>query len=241
MNTGRGPGPADRDLTVEHSTGRAPGDGAAVLRGIYDPLCGWCYAAAPLLEAARGLRGLALQLHGGGMLAGDNRRLITPQWRDHVMPHDRRIAQLTGQPFSDAYFEGLLRENGGILDSAPPITAVLAAEQTAGRGLDLLLRLQRAHYVEGRRISDDTVLRELAVDIGLPATDFAQASEALAGPATQAHIVTSRQLLAHVGGHGFPTFILAHGTGRLERLDIEAWLGRPRDAWRAHLKALIDS
>ena len=36
-------------------------DAAPVLHAIYDPLCGWCYAAAPLLAAAREVPGLALQ------------------------------------------------------------------------------------------------------------------------------------------------------------------------------------
>ena len=83
---------------------------ATTLHCIFDPLCGWCYAAAPLVEAAREVPGLRVELHGGGMMTGANRRAITPQWRDYVLPHDRRIAELTGQPFGEAYFEGLLRD-----------------------------------------------------------------------------------------------------------------------------------
>ena len=64
------------------------------LHYIFDPLCGWCYAAAPLVQSAREVPGLTLALHGGGMLAGANRRAITPQWREYVMPHDRRIVIL---------------------------------------------------------------------------------------------------------------------------------------------------
>lgn len=140
---------------------------AATLHYIFDPLCGWCYAAAPLLQAASTLPGLAIALHGGGMLAGSNRRPVTPQWRAHVLPHDQRIAALSGQPFGDAYFDGLLRDSGAVLDSAPPTTAILAAEALAGRGLQMLARQQRAHYVEGRRIADASVLQALAADIGL--------------------------------------------------------------------------
>lgn len=42
----------------------------ATLHYIFDPLCGWCYGAAPLVEAARTVPGLAVAFHGGGMLAG---------------------------------------------------------------------------------------------------------------------------------------------------------------------------
>ncbi|MGL6011675.1 MAG: DsbA family protein, partial [Shewanella oncorhynchi] len=39
------------------------------LHAIIDPLCGWCYAAAPLLDAAA-KAGFTIKLHGGGMLTG---------------------------------------------------------------------------------------------------------------------------------------------------------------------------
>lgn len=32
----------------------------ATLHYIFDPLCGWCYGAAPLVEAARTVPGLAV-------------------------------------------------------------------------------------------------------------------------------------------------------------------------------------
>ena len=127
-----------------------------VLHYIYDPLCGWCYGAKPLIDAARGI--VPVVAHGGGMMTGAQRRPVSAQLRDYVMPHDQRIAEYTGQPFGEAYFEGLLRDTTAVFDSAPPITAVLAAEQLGGRGLELLGRLQTAHYVEGRRISDKDVL-----------------------------------------------------------------------------------
>ena len=141
-----------------------------ILHYIYDPLCGWCYGAAPLVEAARAVPGLAIALHGGGMMAGSNRQPVTDALRRYVMPHDERIAGLSGQPFGADYFDGLLRDGGAVFDSEPPTTAILAAENLAGRGLDLLKRIQRAHYVEGRRIADPAVLRELAAEIGLTPT-----------------------------------------------------------------------
>jgi putative protein-disulfide isomerase len=204
------------------------------LHYVFDPLCGWCYAAAPLVQAARAVPGLTIALHGGGMMTGPNRRTITPQWRDYAMPHDRRIAQLTGQPFGEAYFEGLLRDTTAVMDSEPPTTAILAAEALGGRGLDLLQRLQRAHYVEGLRIADAAVLRKLATDIGLDGPAFAAAVDAHAGEPSREHFAASRALLARMGGSGFPSFALARGDGRLERIDAGPWLGRS-EAWQQHL------
>ena len=170
-------------------------------------------------------------------MAGAARRAVTPELRQFVMTHDRRIAQASGQPFGQGYFEGLLRDHGAVLDSAPPITAVLAADELAGAGLDMLARLQQAHYVEGRRIAELAVLRELAVELGLDAEAFGSAYERVQGVATQAHIEQSRALLARIGGHGFPTFALEQG-GQFTTVDIGPYLGQP-DTWRTWLTQLV--
>mgnify|MGYP000541257890 CR=1 FL=1 len=39
-----------------------------VLHYIYDPLCGWCYGAKPLIDAARGI--VPVVAHGGGINLG---------------------------------------------------------------------------------------------------------------------------------------------------------------------------
>lgn len=201
------------------------------LHYIHDPLCGWCYGAAPLVRAARGM--VRVRAHGGGMMAGTARRAVTSELRQFVVSHDRRIAQASGQPFGPGYIEGLLRDPGAVLDSAPPITAMLAADELAGAGLDMLARLQQAHYVEGRRIAEFTVLEDLAAQLGLDVAVFRGAYDQLQGAATQAHIEQSRALLARIGGHGFPTFALERD-GRFTIVDIGPYLGQP-EAWCAWL------
>jgi len=209
------------------------------LHYIFDPLCGWCYGAAPLVDAARGVAGLRVTPHGGGMMTGSNRQPVTDALRRYVMAHDERIASMTGQVFGKGYFDGLLRDTGAVFDSEPPTTAILAAEQVAGRGLDLLKRLQRAHYEEGRRIADPAVLKELAREIGLDGAAFDAAYDAAQGADTAAHIAASRRLLAQVGGSGFPTLVLEqHGAYTL--LEPGRYLGRP-EQWQADLRNRIQA
>ncbi len=214
------------------------GTGAALLHYVYDPLCGWCYGAAPLVHAASELAGL--RLHGGGMFAGAARRPVTPELRAYVGPHDRRIAELSGQPFGSAYTDGLLKDPDAMLDSEPPITAVLAATELAGAhaALALLERTQRAHYMEGRRIAEPGVLRSLAIELGLDGPAFDAAYQRQAGPATQAHLQASRQLLQQSGGQGFPTLLLQTADGRMRRLDIGRFHGQ-RLAWLAYLRQAL--
>ncbi|MEO7100384.1 MAG: DsbA family protein [Luteolibacter sp.] len=202
----------------------------STLHYIYDPLCGWCYGAAPLVKAAREI--VTVRAHAGGMMTGSRRQAVTPQLREFVMQHDQRVAQLTGQPFGEAYVNGLLRDPQAVFDSEPPIAAMLAAEQLGGRCLDMIARLQDAHYVEGRRIADRAVLIEVAQTIGLDRDEFAAALDRQTGNGVQAHIRATRQFMEQIGAHGFPTFALEEN-GTIRIVDIASYMGQPQNlqAW----------
>ena len=196
------------------------------LHYLYDPLCGWCYAAAPLIKAAREI--VTVRPRGGGMMTGARRQRVTPQLREFVQSHDERIAQLSGQHFGTGYRDGLLRDTDAVLDSAPPTAAMLAAEAIAGRGLEMLAQLQIGHYVDGRRIADRAVLIEVATTLGFAPAVFADALDRQSGAAVSAHIDETRAFMARVGARGFPSLVL-ETNGRMQTVDFAAYLGRPND------------
>ncbi|MGK7245170.1 DsbA family protein [Buttiauxella agrestis] len=204
------------------------------LHYIFDPLCGWCYGVAPLVKAARAVKGLSIALHGDGMMVGNHRRTIDAQWRGHVIEHDARIAAMTGQPFGDAYINGLLLDTTAVMDSAPPTCAILAAQKLAGRGLDMLHLIQVAHYQHGKRVADLPVLEALALELGLSAPPFSAEMQAIDGEILNQHIAESRALLAQLGGRGFPTFALENNVGQLQVLDAGHYLGDV-PAWQGML------
>ncbi len=207
----------------------------STLHYFYDPLCGWCYGAAPLVQAAA--EQVRMQAHGGGLMAGAARKAVTAELRAFVVGHDQKIARLSGQPFGPGYTDGLLKDHGAVLDSSPPITAILATEAVGGSGLQMLERLQQAHYVQGRRIADEAVLRSVAAELGLDAAAFGQAFDRLRGPATEAHIQHSRALMAQLGARGFPSFALER-EGQFTLLDAAPYLGQPA-RWSAWLSGMI--
>jgi putative protein-disulfide isomerase len=210
---------------------------SATLHYIFDPLCGWCYGAAPLVRAAREVDGLEIVPHGGGMFSGVNVQHVSDALRNYVMQHDARIAKMTGQTFGQAYFDVLLRDHSAVLDSDPPIAAILAAEALARRGLDMLAHIQTAHYIEGRRVADRAVLVALATDIGLDEAAFVQQLDAIGPQAITDHTRASNALLQRVGGGGYPTFALEHD-GRIEQLSASPYLGKPA-AWQALLASRL--
>ena len=198
----------------------------ATLHYIYDPLCGWCYGAAPLVKAAREI--LPVIPHGGGMMTGAHRQPVTAQLREYVQPHDLRIAQLSGQPFGEGYRNGLLGDTTAVFDSEPPTAAMLAAEELSGRGLDMLAQLQIAHYVEGLRIADRGVLIQVAASLGLDGERFAVALDRQLGEAVQAHIQNTRAFMDQMGVQGFPSFLL-ETAGTFKRLEVGSYIGRAQD------------
>ena len=192
-----------------------------ILHYIYDPLCGWCYAAEPLVKAAAE-GGVPIVLHGGGLW--DPAVHATEAKRRSMRETDARIAGLTGQPFGEAYLHGLLVEPASLWWSRPTIAAVLAAESLeAGQGLAMIAAIQRAHYVEGRRVVADAVLAQAACAIGLGPSRFAPA---LRAAPVDAHIQATRRLMRSHGLQGFPSFLLARDD-QMERVAHEACYGRP--------------
>ncbi|MBB6584838.1 DsbA family protein [Ralstonia solanacearum] len=199
----------------------------ATLHYLYDPFCGWCYASAPVISAIQSLPGLTIQAHGLGMLSGEHTRWMAPDWRDFVRPHEQRIHALSGQPFGAAYTEGVQERTDVRLDSSPPIAAMLAAESLAGRGIEMLKRLQVAYYQEGRSIAETPVILELAAEIGLDTTAFAKVFDTVSREQVKAHLETTQDLLHRLQVRGVPAFALDRA-GALHLLPFNHYLNRPQ-------------
>ena len=176
------------------------------LHYINDPLCGWCYAAEPLVEAAAA-SGVRVVLHGGGLWEPATH--ASPSKRVNMRDNDARIARLTRQRFGTPYLEGTLFDPVTVWWSRPTIAAVQAAEMTRpGLGLPMMAAVQRAHYLEGRRVVEPDVLISLAVDVGL---NFERFTEICTAFPVDAHIRKTHELMARHRLHGYPSFLLEQG------------------------------
>ncbi|MTC42720.1 DsbA family protein [Providencia sp. wls1921] len=205
------------------------------LHYIYDPYCGWCYAAAPLIAIAANHPNIHLELHGGGMLAGSARLHLDDQFRQYILQSDKRIAAMTGQVFGDDYI-AMLHQSNVVMDSAPPQTAILAATKQ-GKGVEMLKALQKAHYVSGRQIKQPEILSEVAQEIGLNIEQFQKDYAQYAQTETDAHIAQSKQLLGQSGASGFPTLLIEQ-QGKWLRVPLQNYLGEP-EKWQQFLDSLV--
>ena len=195
--------------------------GEIILHYVHDPLCGWCYAAEPLVQAAASA-GIPIVLHGGGLW---DQPVHAPEAKRRMMrATDGRIAGLTGQVFGTAYLDGLLVRPDTVWHSRPTIAAILAAGRMQdAQDLAMLTAIQRAHYVDGRRVVQEQVLADIAGGIGLDAAAFATA---LRAADVDAHIRQTRMLMDRYDLHGFPTFLVQHGQAYVS-FPHEALYGQP--------------
>jgi putative protein-disulfide isomerase len=179
----------------------------AVLHYLYDPLCGWCYGAEPLVWSASKVDGLKLEMHAGGLWPQPTR--LPEPTRRYIQQADARVGQMSGQPYGEAYLNGLLFDPELVLESRPVIAAVLAAQALdPDKALPMLRAIQHAHYERGRHVVRETTLAEIAGEIGLDVAAFAEASKVV--PVDE-HIAESQALMSNVGAQGFPTFVLQIG------------------------------
>ena len=177
---------------------------SATLHYIHDPLCGWCYGAEPLVDAARTVAGLAIRLHGGGLWPQPTR--LPEETRLYIKEADSRVASISGQPYGKPYLEGLILDPTLTLESEPTTAAVLAAESIdAEKGLEMLHGIQHAHYERGLKVVEPGVLLQIASEIGLDRAGF---EAALGKVDAAAHITNTKRLMQQIGANGFPTFLL---------------------------------
>jgi putative protein-disulfide isomerase len=181
---------------------------------LFDPFCGWCYAAAPQIKRLREMVGKALvQGLPTGLFGGDGKSPMTPEFRDYAWGNDQRIAQMTGQPFSATYYDNVLSNFAVPFDSDPATKAIAVAEMMeAHSGLDMLARLQKARFVEGRNLFDPETIFPLAVEIGLDSSAFRDAYEGPEGEAAaQVMVENGQMMMQQLRLRGVPALALLHG------------------------------
>ncbi|MGO4852807.1 DsbA family protein [Phaeovulum sp. W22_SRMD_FR3] len=199
----------------------------------FDPLCGWCYASAPALQALAQTWPDALAMRPSGLFC-DPRPVA--DIADHARRNDDRIAALTGQRFTEAYHQGVMRKRGGIFRSDYLTRALVALGQIDG-ALEPLFQhaAQIARYVEGRDTGQADVVADVAVAVaargGVPLEAAAFADRLMRDAdlkhATDARIADTQRRQQHLP-RGVPLLVVTHGA-RAVALNGEAIYGDPGD------------
>lgn len=123
-----------------------------------DPLCGWCYASAPALAGLAEKYPDQMAMRPSGLFF-DPRPVASIA--DHAERNDRHIQKITGQRFTEAYHQGVMRSKGGVFGSNFLTRAMVALGQyEAALEPNFLHDAQIARYVQGK---DTSRAREVAL------------------------------------------------------------------------------
>lgn len=181
---------------------------------LFDPLCGWCYGASPVIQQLGQQPNIQLELAPSGLFSGGGRTLDA-SFADYAWSNDQRIANLTGQRFTEDYRQKVLGRLGSRFDSAAATLALTAVSLSEPqRELETLKTLQEARYVQGLDTCDVSVLETLLRDLGLAAAaDRLAASDAELLAANAARIQKARGLMQTFGAQGVPALMVTDGRG----------------------------
>lgn len=201
---------------------------------LFDPLCGWCYGAGPRIEELARQPGIALDLVPVGLFADAGAFTITPASERYIREADARIAEITGQTFSETYRRNVATDAFSLVESGPATLALTAVRlREPAEELGLLKLLQRARYVTGVNISTPEVLAEVLVANGFAdiAARVRAGDEALL-QANRQRVESGRELMRRFDLRGVPA-LLAGRDGAFNAIPSSLLFGPLADALSA--------
>ncbi|MET1255110.1 DsbA family protein [Aliikangiella maris] len=174
---------------------------------VTDPLCLWCYGIAPTLTQfyATLPENMEKITINGGLFPAERARIADPAFRDYLKNASVKVTELTGQTFSEAFWN-LLATPGFKYDTQPSARATvivksLSNEQTMR---EYMHQLQVATFVEGQDPTDEQVLATIATEFGIVKDDFLQA---YADNASQQATQDEYAMASQMGVRGFPAIL----------------------------------
>lgn len=173
---------------------------SSTLYYVHDPMCSWCWGFAPTWRRIREQLPADVQVeYVLGGLAPDTDVPMPPDMRRYLQQTWRTIAERLGTEFNFAFWETCRPRRA----TYPACRAVIAAQaQHAGEAM--IDAIQRAYYLEARNPSDDTVLIDLACELGLDEDRFATSLRSASTAHQLAHQIAKARAL---GAQGFPTLV----------------------------------
>lgn len=199
----------------------------------FDPMCGWCYGASPLVEVLANTPEFDIIYHPGGMIP---KRAIDSSFRQHILQADSQIAAMTNVHFGEAYKARVSGAGDYVVDSYSTTRAFFVGQEMGIEAHKMLAALQVAHYQDGKHLDEWDTLAELAVSMGL---DEATWNEKIA--ASEANMIDqvqeSHRLMTKMQVSGYPTLIVEKD-GKLQRLAHSYYYGKTLE-WKNYLTGFI--
>jgi putative protein-disulfide isomerase len=167
-----------------------------------DPMCSWCYGFSPVVDDIRRSFGRALPIRVvmGGLRPGTETPM-TEEAKLEIADHWTHVHEATGLPFDGSGMSAA----GFVYDTDPAARAVVVARRDGEEmAAAFLARTQRAFYAEGRDVTTEAVLSDIAEELGIDRAGFLEAwcSEEAKKETWRDYAISQR-----AGVTGFPTLV----------------------------------
>lgn len=137
---------------------------------VMDPMCSWCWAFSPTIQAIKKqFPELTIQYVMGG-LAADSDSTMPLEQQKTIQSIWHQIETKTGTQFNYDFWTQCTPRRS----TWRACRAIIVAEQLQpGSASTMAQAVQQAYYLEAKNPSDSSVLTALATSIGIDATEFA--------------------------------------------------------------------
>jgi len=175
-----------------------------------DPMCSWCYGFTPELTKLRTeLKDVPFSMIMGGLRDGDI--FDADKFKNHL-GYWNAVEKMTGLPFDAT----ALSQEGFNYTTEPACRAVLTTKQLdESKMYAMYSALQQAFYAEGRDVTQENIIVDVAISLGLDAITFRDLfqSESMFKAAA-----TDKQKAGTYGVSSFPTLIVIDKQGHMSQI-----------------------
>ncbi|GGX15355.1 DsbA family protein [Undibacterium macrobrachii] len=186
---------------------------------IADPMCSWCYGFSLELQTfLADMPDAELDIVLGGLRAYNTQKMDADQ-RHMILSHWEKVQQVSGLPFD---MTGLNKPNF-IYDTEPACRAVVAAKMLTQDmptkiNFAVFQAIQHAFYAEGKDITQEAVLAEIAVEAlnrfeQAEIFDYDSFLETLSSAECKDETRLHFQQIQQWGVRGFPVLLLVREDG----------------------------
>lgn len=205
-----------------------------VVNYFFDPMCAWCFGAAPLIETIVQESNFQLIFRPGGMIP---RREINSDFRQHILRADQQIEAQAKLQFGQAYKTRVASNEVLILDSYITTQAFLVGQKMGVESHIMLKAIQEAHYIKGEAVEEPFLLKGIALNLGLDGREW---DRQMASSESQLleEIEKTQVLMKRFNLTGFPSLV-AEVDGENISLPMSRYYG-DAPAWKQFLRGLIE-
>jgi putative protein-disulfide isomerase len=172
-----------------------------ILYHIYDPMCSWCWGYSPTWQALQQQLDSVVDIqHRVGGLAPDSELPMADDMQGFLQQTWHNIADKLGTQFNFDFWTQCQPRRS----TYPACRAVMIAREH-GVESQMYLAIQQAYYLQAKNPSDIDTLVELAVTLGLSATQFEQQ---LQSDEVNQQLMAEIAMVRQMPIQGFPSLVL---------------------------------